>query len=258
MHLYINLFGLSIPSYGFMIATGVIIANLIAVFVLKKTGLDFNDFIIIEAYCMLGGFVGAKLLYFIVSYQTIEWSRILELQYFNEVMKSGFVFYGGLIGGLLMAFAAGRIHKIDSKRYIRTFIFLIPMIHSFGRIGCFMAGCCYGKPYDGIGAVVFPENSFALAGISLFPVQIVEAGILMIIAIIILVLQFRKNWYFTIETYLILYGIARFCLEYLRYDEIRGTAAGLSTSQWISILIIGISLVVCIVKLRCHRKELPE
>ena len=212
MHVYLHLFGLTIPSYGLLIASGVVIGNIIAFFVLKHEKLDFNDWMILEAYCILGGFLGA-----------------------NALMLSGFVFYGGLIFGLIFVFLAGKIHKIPAGIYVRKFIFLIPFMHSFGRVGCFMAGCCYGIPYDGIGAVVFPEGSYAIPGIKLFPVQLVESACLMIIAFAILYLQIKKQWYYTVETYLILYAILRFCLENLRYDAERGYYAGLSTSQWISI-----------------------
>lgn len=247
MLLYINLFGLSVPSYGLMIAAGVIIANIVALLVLKHEHKDFNDFVILEAYCMLGAFIGAKLLYLLVSLKQIQWDQITNTQYLNQLMQTGFVFYGGLIGGLLFIFAGAKIHRIKAASYIRSFIFLIPFIHCFGRIGCFMAGCCYGRPYDGPGAVTFPSNSFALPGVKLFPVQLMEAALLMLISIILLILQFRKNWYYTIETYLILYGCVRYVLEYYRYDNARGIFAGLSTSQWISLAFIVFAVLSIIV-----------
>lgn len=95
MCIYFNLFGLNLPAYGFCIALGVIASNVIALRMIHKYGLDFNDLVILEAYCMLGGFIGAKILYFIVSYKTIEWQRITETKYFNQLMQGGFVFYGG-------------------------------------------------------------------------------------------------------------------------------------------------------------------
>ena len=207
MKLYVDLFGMSIPSYGLMIATGVIVANIFAMFILKYTKQDINDFIILEAYCILGGFTGAKLLYLVVSFRDIAWDHILNLQYFNSLMQSGFVFYGGLIGGLAFMYIAGRFHKIDPIPYVKNFIFLIPMIHGFGRVGCFLSGCCYGKPYDGPGAVIFPENSFAIPNVKLFPVQLVEAVSLLMIAIVLLLLRLVKNWPYMIETYLILYSV---------------------------------------------------
>ncbi|MGN0389750.1 MAG: prolipoprotein diacylglyceryl transferase [Wujia sp.] len=251
MHTYLHFFNLTIPTYGFLIALGVVIANIVAVFVLKHTKQDFNDFAILEAYCMLGGFIGAKVLYLIVSRKSIDWSRITDISYFNNLMLTGFVFYGGLILGLIFALAAGKIHKINASEYIRNFIFLIPFIHCFGRLGCFMAGCCYGIPYNGIGAVTFPEGSYALTGISLFPVQLVEAFFLILISVLILYLQIRKKWFYTIETYLILYAILRFILENFRYDDARGYIMGLSTSQWISILL----LIVVVVSIIFNKKS---
>lgn len=238
MSLYINLFGRAVPSYGLMIALGVLTANAAAWLVIRKKKYDFNDFLILEAYGILGGFVGAKLLYLMVSWREIDWRGLSDPVKLNELMQSGFVFYGGLIGGLLAVVGAGRLHKIKAAQYAASAIFLIPMIHSFGRVGCFLAGCCYGIPYDGPGAVVFPENSFALSGVSLFPVQLVEAVCLLGIALWLFVLQWGADCRYTVELYLITYGIVRFILEYFRYDEIRGRYAGISTSQWISLALI--------------------
>lgn len=235
MKLYFDIFGFTLPSYGLMIVLGVVLSNLIALLVVKKNKHDSNDFIILEAYTFLGAFLGAKLLYILVAAKEIDWSRMLEVDYFNQIMQGGFVFYGGLIGGLLCVFLAGKVHKIPAMQYVRSYIFLIPFIHCFGRIGCFLAGCCYGKPYDGVGAVCYPAGSLASSGISLFPVQLVEAVCLFVIAICILIVQLKANWKYTIETYLVAYSVLRFVLEFFRYDEARGAFLGLSTSQWISI-----------------------
>lgn len=257
MQLFIELFGKQIPSYGLMIVIGVVLGNLIAFAVLHYSRLDLNDFFVIEAYTFLGAFIGAKLLYLIVSFNEIQWGRLFELQYFNELMLGGFVFYGGLIGGLIFALCAGKFHKIDSKLYMKRLIFLIPFIHAFGRIGCYMAGCCYGIPYDGFGAVVFPEGSLAPSGIPLFPVQLVEAILLFIIAAFLGYMSIRKNWDCSIESYLILYSIVRFILEFYRYDEVRGFVLGLTTSQWISIAILIVSILV-IIKKRVEKKKLES
>lgn len=256
MHTFFYIGELSIPAYGFMIALGVITANIVALFVLNKTKQDFNDFVIIESYCMLGAFLGAKILYLLVSFREIEWNRLLDLNYANQLMLAGFVFYGGLIGGLILVLIAGKFHKIDASEYIRNFIFLIPFIHSFGRVGCFFAGCCYGIPYEGPFSVTFPKESFALPGVSLFPVQLVEAGSLMVISIIILTLQLRVSFAYTVELYFILYGILRFGLERLRYDDARGFILGVSTSQWISILLVVIAVVLYCKKKYEFRKSI--
>ena len=131
---------------------------------------------------------------------------------------------------------------------------MIPIMHAFGRIGCFCAGCCYGRPYEGFGAVVFPYGSQALAGEKLFPVQLVESGLVLILAIVIIILEVKKEFYYTIETYLISYSVIRFILEFMRYDAVRGEAFGLSTSQWISIAVF-IGTIVSIIYRKKHVSE---
>lgn len=258
MKLYVNVLSHMIPSYGLMIVIGVVFANLLALCVLKKFNQDANDFIILEAYAFLGGCVGAKVLYLIASFKEIEWNRITEFDYFNQLMQGGFVFYGGLILGLLFVLGAGKVHKLPAIEYLRNYIFLIPFIHCFGRIGCFLAGCCYGIPYDGIGAIVFPEGSLAISGVPLFPVQLVEAVSLMIISMTILILQLRFNWKYTVETYLITYGIVRFILEFFRYDNVRGSIYMFSTSQWISLLLIVVVIVMLLYRSKMENRCLNE
>lgn len=235
MCLYLDLGVIRLPSYGVMITIGIILANLLAILLCKRYRLDGNDFIILEAYAFLGGFLGAKLFYLVVSFSQIDWGRILEFEYFNELMQGGFVFYGGLLGGIAAIFAAGRLHRIRAASYVRHMIGLIPVIHGFGRIGCFLAGCCYGRPYEGGLAVTFPEGSLAPSGIPLFPVQLVEALLLFLLAAFILVADWKWQVSYTVELYLGIYGIIRFVLECFRYDAVRGSLWIFSTSQWISI-----------------------
>ena len=251
MHVYFHIFGRDIPAYGLMIFTGILLANIIGLLMVKKDKRDIYDLVLIEGYAVLGGFGGAKLLFIIVSFNDIDWSRVFgDLDYFNSVIGGGFVFYGGLIGGLIAAILCCRIHKIDMPYFFTRYIFLIPFIHSFGRVGCFCAGCCYGVPYDGPLAVVFPEGSYAIPGIKLFPVQAVEAAGLMIIALIVLLLALKFRFRYTVEAYLFLYAILRFILENYRYDEARGIYFGLSTSQWISILMAVTAIVSVAIRIR--------
>ena len=256
MKIFIEIGNYRLPTYGLMIVTGVLLANLVVTLLIKKYKLDQNDFIIIESYTFLGAIIGAKLLYIIVSYEQIEWSRIFEKQYFMALLQSGFVFYGGLIGGIATALLAGKLHKINTLLYMKKLICFIPIIHAFGRIGCHLAGCCYGKPYDGIFSVVYPEKSLAPSGIQLFPVQLFEAFFLLIIGLTILLLQLKFNFNKTVELYLILYAILRFVLEYLRYDEIRGHLLFFSTSQWISIILICFMLIKEIILKINKRKKI--
>lgn len=258
MCLFVEILGRKFPTYGLMIVIGLVLANLIALFFVKKNQHDSLDFIIIQAYAVLGAFGGAKILYLIVSWRIIDWSRILELEYLNQVMQGGFVFYGGMIGALLLALGAGKWHHIDAMLYIRHYIFLIPFIHGFGRVGCFLAGCCYGRPYEGFGSVVFPEGSLAPSGVPLFPVQLVEAFILVGISLLLLWVRGHKDAIYTLEVYLGLYGVARFGLEYFRYDDARGYLWHLSTSQWISIGMILVAVILALYHYSVLHKRLQS
>lgn len=245
MKIYINILGKEIPSYGFMIVLGVIFANIIAYFRCKKEGLDIDKVMLFEAYGLTGAFIGAKLLYIIVSFKLINWSEIKSFSDMNTLMNSGFVFYGGLIGGIIAIALASFFEKTDIREYLKKLIFLIPFAHAFGRIGCFMAGCCYGRPYDGRFAVVFPETSVAPSGVMLFPVQIVESICLFVISAVLALIS-RKHSKYIIELYFIMYAILRFIMEFFRYDSYRGAFLNISTSQWISIFVMLISIVIII------------
>lgn len=238
MHFYFDLLGKRIPSYSIMILLGLLIGNMIAFILIKKYKLDKYDFIIIESYTLIGAFMGAKVLYIYTVKNLIDWSQFFKPEYLNTIMKGGFVFYGGLIGGMITCLIGAKIHKIDVKIYIEKLIFLVPLVHGFGRIGCFMAGCCYGIPYHGIFSVRFPEQSFAPAHISLFPVQLLETICLFCLSFAIYLFTKNRLDEKGIQFYCIGYGLIRFGLEYLRYDYVRGRWLIFSTSQWISLLII--------------------
>ncbi len=237
--------GRYIPVYGLFITIGCCIGLLVGYYLVKKNHLSGDDFLLSSAYTAGGGFIGAKFLYLWVSRNSIQWDRFFELEYFKMIMSGGFVFYGGLIGGLVGLWCAGKIHRIYVRDYISVCIPVVPLIHGFGRIGCGLAGCCYGIPYDGLFAVKYTSSVAAPLNISLFPVQYLEAFLNFIISLILFALVIKKgndikNFYL----YLILYCVVRFVLEFLRYDETeRGIWKGFSTSQWISIIIF---IAVCI------------
>lgn len=248
MSMYLD-FGLfKIPAYGTMIVTGALIANLVVILlILKRDKKNVWDFIIIEGYGLLGGIIGSKLLYILININDIPWDRIGEPEVLAPLIGGGFVFYGGLILAVILVFLGGKIHKIDAWDYISNYAFAIPLAHGFGRIGCFLAGCCYGIPYDGPISVVYPESSLiAPHGIHMFPVQIVETCCLFVISIVLFLFYWFRKTQFLLPMYFILYGIVRFILEYFRYDAYRGKFLSLYTSQWISIgmVVVGILWVI--------------
>ena len=163
------------------------------------------------------------------------------------MLKGGFVFYGGLIGGILGVLVYSKQFKISFKELLLILLPVVPLIHGIGRIGCLCAGCCYGMEYHGFGAITFHNSLLAPNDVPLFPMQIVEA-ICNFVIFIVLLLTYKKflGTYKTVGLYLVLYSVVRFTLEFFRGDLIRGIYFSLSTSQWISIVlfIVGIAIFV--------------
>lgn len=235
MYPYIDVFGRSIPSYGLCMALGIIVSCVIGFARAYRLKLDMNSLIIIAACAVGFGLFGAKLLYIVVSCDIKEVINRLLHGDIQDLAGGGQVFYGGLFGGIAGAFLGVRIAGItdDTALYCESILPVIPLGHAFGRIGCFLGGCCYGASYTGIGAVTFPKVGVLQP---VFPVQLVEAVCnVFIFAILFFRWDRKKRGYAALYLYMILYSTVRFLLEFFRGDEIRGIAQGLSTSQWISV-----------------------
>lgn len=242
-----TLFNHFIAYYGLMIVIGILLNIPLAYVQVRRFQLVMNDLIIICSFSALLGVIGAKILYFITIWKYIDFSRLNDLSYISPLMSGGFVFIGGVFGFLLAIFLCEKILHIPIQPYIQACTGCLPIGHAFGRIGCFLVGCCYGKPYTGIFAVTYTKSLFAPQGIPLFPVQIAEALIEFLLGICLLIFS-RKLWgYSALLIYLLVYSSARFLLEFLRHDEIRGRIGVISTSQLLSIVLIIFSL-FCLIR----------
>lgn len=247
-----------IPYYGLMIIVGVFVAAVFGFIQCRIHKLDFDNFILIAAMGAGGGMIGAKLLFLIVSWDSIDFSRIFELEYLKMLMAGGFVFYGGLIGGLLMIAVAHFCLKVDCRPYMDKCIMVLPIAHGFGRIGCNIVGCCYGMPYDGPFAKVYADSVVAPVNVGLFPVQLTEAVLEFIIAaVLVIYINTNKNAKkYSLSIYLLMYSVVRFVLEYLRYDSQRGIYGMFSISQWISIAMFLAALVYLVWNVHFKKKAL--
>ena len=201
-------------------------------------------------YGVIGGFLGAKILYVIVEFKTF-------IKDPKTVLGSeGFVVYGGIIAGFLTAIVYCRIKKLYFLEYFDLAVASISMAQGFGRIGCFLAGCCYGRETTSRFGVVFPEGGLAPAGVKLIPTQLISsAGDFLIM--IVLLLYYRKNKKDGTPgnvgfLYMLLYGVGRFLVEFLRNDN-RGGAWMFSTSQWISMVIVAGGIVLYLVNKKRHK-----
>lgn len=216
----------TIPIYGLCMMCGILVASAYAGIRCVRNGEDIDTLLIIIAASLCGGFIGAKILYLHITYDSIgEIVEEMQRLGIKALLGDGLVFYGGMIGGI----TAGSItaHLLNRKLQVVYCILVpcIPLAHSFGRIGCWFAGCCCGK----IGGFL--------------PVQIVEAVIDIVLALFLIGNSRgdncrRKGEYWLLKAYLILYACFRFLLEYFRTDAIRGKWKFFSTSQWLSILVI--------------------
>ena len=236
---YIHLAGIHIPMYGLMIATGFLVCSVISWFRARKRGLQGENLIIIAAMVLLGAMIGGMLLYILITYSLPEILERIREGRWSELI-SGIVFYGALIGGVIGAFVGSKIAHDDLRSYLDVVVPVLPLGHAIGRVGCLCAGCCFGVPTESTIGVIYTEPiGGAPTGIPLLPIQLFEsAANLMIFAVLMTVSHKTASRYLTTFLYCISYGVVRFILEYFRYDSIRGSAGGLSTSQWISLVLI--------------------
>lgn len=249
MYPFINVFGISIPTYGLCFSLGLLLALLISYARIKKAGLNEDKFLNLAIISIFTGMICAYLLYIFVTYPLSEIIESITSGSFAVFKELGLVFYGGLIGGVV----SGVIYCIRAKLrffdYAAVIVPVIPLAHAVGRIGCFLAGCCFGKVIDTPISVYYSHpTGGAPIGVPVFPIQLLEAALNLIIFAVLLVYT-RKSLkkYSVLPLYLGLYSIVRFSVEFGRADEFRGIWLGLSTSQWISILLLIVSVILFII-----------
>lgn len=265
---FINIFDIvTIPVYGLVFLVAFFAAIIIARSYAPSHGLSKMDTLFGAIYAGIGILIGSKVLYFITKLPFI-------IKHFDKYMRylkdfpmdalnyafGGLVFYGGLIGALLFILIYCHQFKLSFLKYMDVFAPLIPFVHGFGRIGCFLSGCCYGIEYHGIFAVRFPYNQIVpeLNEVTRFPVQLLEALLNFIVAaILFLLLKFKKmKPGQLLGIYLLYYTIARYLLEMLRGDIMRGKIGSISTSQIISLLLLPMAILFISGKLKPKNQNL--
>jgi len=244
----------AIGTYGLCMLLGFLVAGSCAYCKGKRIGLHLEDLLLIVAFALAGGLICGGLLYVFVTYPISEIILFIRQGDFR-FLASGLVFYGGLIGGILGALLGVRIAGCGLHIIEHSVVPFIPLGHAIGRIGCVMAGCCHGFEYSGPLALYYPNS---LSGLphnqGYFPVQPLESVINLGICLILL--RAEKKSRRTLDLlfiYLLLYSTTRFFLEMLRGDGIRGMWNSLSTSQWVSLVIIAVSALRYLVIIKKHQ-----
>ncbi len=263
---FINIFGRDISTYGIMSLIGIIVCGVFVCRAAKKRGHDDNDYIIFMLICAIGVMLGGHLLYGITKLDVLiewltNWSKYTTSfdDFINNAVYvfGGSVFYGGLLGGMAAGIIYGRIKKLDLLEYSDICAPMVPLFHFFGRIGCFLGGCCYGIESSFGFTVHGNELNPTVNDVQRFPVQLLESLLnLLLFALLFYLLKNNKLKGRLFSLYIIVYAVIRFFDEFLRGDSYRGFILGLSTSQFISILTFVCGIIYIVIFVRRNKKVL--
>jgi len=245
----------SVYSYGLMIAIGVVAGMAYLVFEGgREVNLTFDQANTLFLYIFLAAVVGGKLFLFLEDPGGY-------LQHPQKLFTGrGFVFYGSFLLAVPTMWWFFKKHHLNAYRMLDVMAITSCLVHVCGRIGCFLAGCCYGKPSDSFWSVTF-TSPFCYAdplNTPLYPTQLFEAVYIFLIMLFLLLLKKRRRFYGQLFLgYLILYAIGRFILEFFRGDTGRGFIIEkyISHSQFIGLCVI---VVVMMVYFRLSKKTLAE
>lgn len=235
--------GFTVYSYGLMIAIGAIAGvAYLAIRGKKELGVTFDQANTLFLSIFVAAVVGGKVFLFFES----------PSEYLADPGRlfkgNGFVFYGSFLFAVPAMLWFFRKHKLDPYRMLDIMAITTCLVHMLGRLGCFLAGCCYGVPTDSFLGVVFthPACSAEPKGVPLHPTQLYEAGYIFIVMIVLLFLRERRKFYGQLFLlYLAFYAVGRMIIEMFRGDEVRGYVLDfISHSQLVA---LGILIVVALV-----------
>lgn len=247
----------TVHGYGLMMAIAILSAYFMVEYRAKKRGYEEDRIFYLTVFSVAGGLLGAKLLYLGTRLGDI----IEDPSLIISSLANGFVVYGSIIGGIAAAWIYCRVKKL---KFLELFDLVAPalaMAQGIGRIGCFLAGCCYGMQVaeDHPLAIVFQESQFAPNHVPLLNTQLISSALNFVhFAVLMLLSKKFKTPGRVGACYLIFYSIGRFILEFFRGDLIRGSVGTFSTSQFISIFMFVGGLLLFVLLPRFARPEKSE
>jgi phosphatidylglycerol:prolipoprotein diacylglycerol transferase len=266
----------SFNTYGFLLAVAFVAGLLLMARLASRDGLDRQKVYDLGLWVLAASLIGSKALMVIAEwdvYYRDNPRQIFTLDFF----RSGGVYYGGFIGAVIASVIVMRYYKLPWWRTADSFAPGIILGQAIGRLGCFSAGCCWGKPTTGWYGVHFSDKGHEITGmptiaehlsdpiqerawaerlgglfepLNLHPTQLYEAGAALLILVVLLLIHRRRRFEGqVILAYAMLYSVARFIIEYWR-DDPRGEIIGLSTSQFIAVILFIGALATFIYRLR--------
>lgn len=263
-----NLFGLDVHYYGICVGLGFFIA----VYALQRkrvwAALSEDQVINYTLITMIAGIVGARLNF------VIKYNHLFDKKSFFEyfaIWNGGLVFYGGFICAALTLLVLCRYKKLQLARVTDLFAVGIPLGHMFGRIGCFMQGCCFGEKSNSVIAFAYPNTQNASGQYNyteifshfngfpkLVPIQLLEAGSNLILFLILYNLIGHCKKGIVTGLYLVGYGVIRFILEFFRGEYLaQDMLFGIfSPGQQIGLLVIPIGIIVILISFFKSKREI--
>ncbi len=263
---FFEMFGKTIGSYALCAFAGFFAALCTAAKLAKPLKMDFADIILVFTAISGGMLAGGHLLYAVTNIDSIVKyidfvlekmkNGTLTAEYIKLVLSEcfgGSVFYGGFLGAAAALVIYSKHAKGGlRKEFIDIFAVCVPLFHCFGRIGCFLGGCCYGIE-SSIGFIAHNPLLPEMSGVRRFPIALAESVFnLMLFGVLFYLYKSGRNYGRLIYIYMLIYPAGRFILEFFRGDEIRGIFFCLSTSQWISAALILTAIIM--LKLKASEK----
>ncbi len=254
----IEIFGVTISTYGVLVATGLLIAYFTVIRLAKREGIPADKMESVFIYSVFLGLVGSRIAFVLEHPEDIK--SFVDL---FALWKGGVSFLGGLAGGILGGLIAIKRNSLPVWKVADASAPALALAHSIGRLGCTAAGCCYGRPVPNVENVnvgihfmkdfpffyvVFPDGAVAPQGIPLYPTQLLEAGGNFLIFLVLLLLFRRKSFDGEVfSLYLLLYGAERFALEFYRGVTPPIPGLGLTWNQVVTVLMMVLAVALFLI-----------
>lgn len=243
---------ITVYGYGVMIALGILVAYKVILYRAAKLNIGQSHIQNLLVIGLTGGFAGAKLLYWITQINNIADDPGILLN-----VSQGFVVYGGIIGGIAAGYVYCRKKKINFLQHLDLFVPSLALAQGFGRIGCLLAGCCYGEETHSWVGITFQHSEFAPNDVKLVPTQIMESVLSFSLFFVLLYLaqKNRPSHGVIAGLYLVVYSLGRFGIEFFRGDLIRGQFGVFATSQWIAVGVVVLTCLTILIKLKMSARK---
>ena len=227
------MFDTKVSLYPIMILLSLLSNVIVVIMIYKKYNFNKDEIIGALLYENIGIIFGAKLLSYIENYKLYGQFNFLKI---------GISSYGGVIGAIICLIIFGLQFKKELKQMLYVFMPSIPLMYAIGKIGCFLVGCCYGIKYNGVGSILYKYSIEAPSNTRVFPVQLLETILFLLIFILIIkMIKSNLNNLKILSINFILCGFAKFITDFLRMSHVNKI---LSLNQVISLffVILGITI----------------